>query len=215
MLKQGFIIAFAHVRGGSEKGSEWHKQGTKLQKLNSFHDLFACTQFLIDQKYTCQERVCVKGVSAGAMLAAGGMIMRPDLFNACVVHVGFLDVLTTMLDTELPLTEHETEEWGDPLKDQQVAEYMKRYSPYELLLRTNAKLNNIMITGALEDYRAPLWNMIKFMARVRRIAHEKQSPLLLFRTRSAGHFDDTSDVEAKPINIALEYSFIGRALNWK
>ncbi len=40
--------------------------------------------------------------------------MRPDLFNAVIMGVPFLDVLTTMLDDSIPLTIIEKEEWGDP-----------------------------------------------------------------------------------------------------
>ena len=40
--------------------------------------------------------------------------MRPDLFNAVIMRVPFVDCLTDMLDDTLPLTFIEKEEWGDP-----------------------------------------------------------------------------------------------------
>ncbi len=40
--------------------------------------------------------------------------LRPDLFRAVVSHVPFVDVMNTMLDSSLPLTVPEYEEWGDP-----------------------------------------------------------------------------------------------------
>ena len=40
--------------------------------------------------------------------------MRPDLFNAAIMGVPFVDVVTTMMDESIPLTNIEWEEWGNP-----------------------------------------------------------------------------------------------------
>jgi len=54
--------------------------------------------------------------------------MRPDLFKVVIADVPFVDVVTTMLDTSLPLTVLEWEEWGNP-NDEIYYDYMKSYSP--------------------------------------------------------------------------------------
>ena len=43
----------------------------------------------------------------------------------------FVDALTSILDPDLPLTVTEWDEWGDPLHDPEVYQYMKSYTPYE------------------------------------------------------------------------------------
>ena len=43
----------------------------------------------------------------------------------------FLDVLNTMMDTTLPLTLEELEEWGNPSSDEKHKNYIKRYCPYQ------------------------------------------------------------------------------------
>ena len=48
-----------------------------------------------------------------------------------MAEVPFVDVVTTMQDTELPLTVTEWEEWGNPLDDPDDYAYMKSYSPYD------------------------------------------------------------------------------------
>jgi prolyl oligopeptidase PreP (S9A serine peptidase family) len=39
MLSQGYSIAYAHIRGGSERGSEWHEAARKEKKSISVKDL--------------------------------------------------------------------------------------------------------------------------------------------------------------------------------
>lgn len=45
---------------------------------------------------------------------------RPESIGAAVLRVPFVDVLTTMLDPDLPLTVHEQSEFGNPSADEEV-----------------------------------------------------------------------------------------------
>lgn len=44
LLRDGWIVAHAHVRGGGELGKSWHDAGRQLQKANSFHDFVAVAE---------------------------------------------------------------------------------------------------------------------------------------------------------------------------
>ncbi len=57
--------------------------------------------------------------------------LAPQAFGGIIAAVPFVDALTTILDPSLPLTVIEWEEWGNPLEDPEVYEYMRSYSPYE------------------------------------------------------------------------------------
>ncbi len=63
----------------------------------------------------------------------------PDLFAALVAQVPFVDVLTTMLDADLPLTVGEWEEWGNPLADRAAYDRMLSYSPYDNVSGTQSR----------------------------------------------------------------------------
>ena len=56
--------------------------------------------------------------------------MRPDLFKGVIAAVPFVDVVTTMLDSSIPLTTSEYDEWGNPA-DRTYFDYMLSYSPYD------------------------------------------------------------------------------------
>ena len=56
--------------------------------------------------------------------------MAPELFDAIVADVPFVDVVTTMLDETIPLTTFEYDEWGNP-NERAYYDYMMRYSPYD------------------------------------------------------------------------------------
>ncbi|CAG8749938.1 2437_t:CDS:2, partial [Acaulospora morrowiae] len=77
ILERGWVIALAHVRGGSEMGFSWYDQGRMMQKKNSFTDLISVVEHLIDAGYTDPSRVSTIGTSAGGLLMGTAFIMRP------------------------------------------------------------------------------------------------------------------------------------------
>ncbi|KAF9290489.1 hypothetical protein BGZ88_007295 [Linnemannia elongata] len=65
LLERGWIIALAHVRGGSELGTLWYHQGKLLQKRNTFTDFINVAEHLVEAGYTNPRRLTASGVSAG------------------------------------------------------------------------------------------------------------------------------------------------------
>ena len=116
LLDRGFIYAIAHVRGGQEMGRWWYEDGKLLKKKNTFFDFIACAEHLINEKYTSKEQLFARGGSAGGLLMGSISNMQPDIFKGIVAHVPWVDVITTMLDPDVPLTSVEYDEWGDPNK---------------------------------------------------------------------------------------------------
>ncbi len=183
LIDRGFIYAVAHIRGGGEMGRQWYENGKLLSKKNTFTDFIAAMEHLLAQRYTTSDTLAIRGGSAGGLLMGAVVNMRPDLMNLVVADVPFVDVINTMLDSSIPLTVTEFEEWGNP-KDKQYFDYMRSYSPYDNVEAKNYP--NILITAGLNDSRVQYWEPAKWTARLRALKTDSNR-LVLKTNMGAGH----------------------------
>jgi oligopeptidase B len=183
LLNRGVIVATAHVRGGGEMGKRWHDEGRMLAKMNSFTDFIAAAQHLVASRYTEPAKLVIEGGSAGGLLMGAVANLRPDLFKAVVADVPFVDVMNTMLDSSLPLTTGEYEEWGNP-QERRFYDYMLSYSPYDNI---EAKAYPAMLVEtSLNDSQVMYWEPAKYVAKLRATKTD-DNPLLLKINMEAGH----------------------------
>lgn len=207
LLKRGFVLAIAHIRGGGEMGREWYEKGKFLHKKNTFADFIACAEYLIEAGYTNPRQLAIAGRSAGGLLMGAVLNMRPDLFAAATAGVPFVDVITTMLDPTIPLTVPEWDEWGNP-QQPEFYHYMKEYSPYDNL---EAKAYpHLLVTAGLNDPRVQYWEPAKWVARLRTVKTDNN--LLLLKTNmGAGHSGASGRYDYLQES-AFEYAFLLKAL---
>jgi oligopeptidase B len=184
LLDRGFVFAIAHVRGGGEMGRPWYEAGKLLQKRNTFTDFIACAEHLVAEGFTSPDRLVARGGSAGGLLMGAIANLRPDLFRAVVAEVPFVDCLTTILDETLPLTVTEWEEWGNPVEDPEVYDYMASYSPYDNV--GALAYPRILATGGLNDPRVSYWEPAKWVQRLR-TSTTSDEPIYLKTEMGAGH----------------------------
>ncbi|XP_027151689.1 uncharacterized protein LOC113751765 isoform X2 [Coffea eugenioides] len=130
LLDRGWVIAFADVRGGAGADSSWHSSGSGLHKLNSICDFVSCGEYLINEGYIHKQQLSAVAHSAGCFLVGAAMNMHPNLFRAAILKVPFLDVCNTLLDTDLPLTVLDYEEFGNPQIESHFHNILK-VSPYD------------------------------------------------------------------------------------
>jgi oligopeptidase B len=208
LLDRGFVFAIAHIRGGQELGRPWYEDGKMLKKKNTFTDFIASAEHLIDLKYTDSQHLCAMGGSAGGLLMGAVVNLRPDLFKGIIAAVPFVDVVTTMLDEEIPLTTGEYDEWGNP-NELEYYTYMKSYSPYD---NVEAKAYpNMLVTTGLHDSQVQYWEPAKWVARLRRLKTDRNL-LLLYTNMDAGHGGASGRYE-RYLETALEYTFLIKVLN--
>ncbi len=203
LLDRGVVLAIAHIRGGSELGRKWYEDGKFLQKKNTFTDFIACAEYLIQQQWTSAKHLAISGGSAGGLLMGAVVNARPDLFKAVVAQVPFVDVVSTILDTSLPLSAMEWEEWGNP-NDKEYYDYMKSYSPYD---NVEAKdYPAMLITAGLNDPRVSYWEPAKWTAKLRDLKTD-HNVLLLKINMGAGHAGVSGRYEQLK-EVAFEYAFL-------
>jgi oligopeptidase B len=183
LLDRGFGYAIAHVRGGGEMGRRWYTTGKLLHKGNTFTDFVACAEHLVAAGWTVPSRLIARGRSAGGLLMGAAVNIAPGGFGGVVAEVPFVDALTSILDPSLPLTVGEWEEWGDPLHDPAVYEYMKSYSPYENVSARDYP--PILVVTSLNDTRVLYREPAKWVARLQAVG--KGGPFLLKTEMIAGH----------------------------
>lgn len=185
LLERGGVHAIAHIRGGGEMGRAWYDNGKMLHKRNTFTDFIACARHLVDAGYTSADRLAAEGGSAGGLLMGAVINMAPDAFAAVHAAVPFVDALTTILDPEMPLTVTEWEEWGNPLEDPEVYDYMASYSPYENLAAVNHPA--ILATTSLNDTRVSVVEPAKWIAALRALGSDDPADICLRTEIVAGH----------------------------
>lgn len=184
LVDRGFVFAIAHIRGGTEKGWRWYREGKLAKKENTFRDFIAVAEHLIKMKFTSRDRLVAQGGSAGGLLMGAVANMRPELFAGIVAEVPFVDVLSTILDDTLPLTPPEWFEWGNPITDAEAFHRIKNYSPYDNVRAQDYPA--MLVLAGLTDPRVTYWEPAKWVAKLRAMKTD-QKPLLLHTNMDAGH----------------------------
>ena len=203
LLDRGFIFAIAHIRGGQEMGRTWYEDGKMFKKKNTFSDFIACAEFLIDEQYTSREKLFAMGGSAGGLLMGAVVNNAPELFKGVIAKVPFVDVVTTMLDDEIPLTTGEFDEWGNP-DDLESYLYMLEYSPYDQVKAQDYP--HMLVTTGLHDSQVQYWEPAKWVAKLR--ALKTDDNVLLLRTNmETGHGGASGRFRIYK-EIAQEYAFL-------
>ena len=204
LLDRGMAYAIAHIRGGDDLGRKWYLQGKLNERTNTFNDFVDVAKGLAAKGYTEEGMISASGGSAGGELMGVVVNTNPDLWKAVVADVPFVDVLSTMLDTSLPLTPGEWPEWGNPIESKQAFAYILSYSPYDQVIAQDYP--PMLVTAGLNDPRVTYWEPAKWVAKLRDTKTDKNE-LLLKTNMGAGHGGKsgrfTSLYEA-----AEEYAFI-------
>ena len=204
LLDRGFIYGIAHIRGGDDLGYHWYEAGKLDRRTNTFNDFVDVARHLVAQGYVQEGRIAIAGGSAGGQLMGAVVNQAPDLWGAVAAHVPFVDVLNTMLDDTLPLTPIEWPEWGNPIEDETVFEYIRSYSPYDQLTATDYP--PILVTAGLNDPRVTYWEPAKYVAKLR--ALKTDDNLVLLKTNMGAGHGGRSGRYDRLYEVAEEYAFM-------
>ena len=203
LLDRGFVYAVAHIRGGKYMGEEWYQSGKFLKKINTFTDFINAAEYLGHMGYCDPDKIYAQGGSAGGLLMGAVSNMAPYLWKGVISQVPFVDVLTTMLDEEIPLTTGEFEEWGNP-KNEEYYYYLLKYSPYDNIKKMEYPA--MYITTGYHDSQVQYWEPLKYVAKMREYKTDEH-PFIFDCNMDAGHGGGSGRTTARK-EIAKVYAFI-------
>lgn len=181
---QGGIIAIPHVRGGGEKGVQWHIDGQKLKKPNTWKDLIASAEYLIKQNYTSTKKTAVWGASAGGIAIGRAITERPDLFGAAIVESG---VLNTIRFENNGIQATSIKEYGDPSNPIEFKGLLAMDSFQHV--KKGIKYPSVLVISGINDPRVAPWQSSKFAAKLLASSASK-NPILLKIDYKGGHGGD-------------------------
>jgi prolyl oligopeptidase len=206
-LEKGGVYAFAQVRGGGEKGKNWHKDGKGLKKINSINDFVDAAEFLIREKYTNPNKLAINGGSHGGLVVGAAMTQRPDLFKVVISEMGRLDMASLDKYTS---GIHHFDEYGNP-NNKEEFQAMLSYSPYHTI-KEDVNYPTCLIITSENDDRVPPFQSYKFAVRLQNRTAQK-NPIFLKVNKVAGHSGNISSYEKRVKQQSEFYSFIWEYLN--
>ena len=200
IANRGVVLAYAHVRGGSEKGEAWYKAGYKTTKPNTWKDFISCAEYLVQHGYTSPQKLGGTGTSAGGILISRAITERPDLFGAAICNVGCANAMRMEFSPNGPPNIPEFGTVKDPVECKALyvmdgVQHVKKGVSYPAL----------MGVGGWNDPRVAPWEPGKFVAAVQN-ATTSGKPVFMKVNYDNGHFTEEKIVTFK--NFASQDAFI-------
>jgi prolyl oligopeptidase len=200
VAKRGVVLAFAHPRGGSEKGEAWYKAGYKATKPNTWKDFISCAEYLVKKGYTSPDKLAGTGTSAGGILISRAITERPDLFRAAICNVGCANAMRMEFSPNGPVN---TPEFGT-VKNEEECKAL-----YEMdgvaHVKKGVKYPAVMGVGGWNDPRVAAWEPGKFVAAMQ-TATSSGNPVLMKINYDNGHFTEEKIVTFR--NFAGQSAFL-------
>ncbi len=180
LIDAGATAAVCHVRGGGELGEAWRLGGKDANKPNTWHDLIACAEYLIEQGWTTRDQLAIVGASAGGITVGRAMIERPELFAAVISQVPMASALRAEFQQNGPVN---TVEFGT-IRDPQGFRNLLAMDAY-FTIEDARVYPAVMFTTGLNDTRVDSWQPAKAAARMQSAG--SPNPVLLRVEANVGH----------------------------
>ena len=180
-LEAGGVFAVANPRGSGVFGRDWHEAGKQATKPNSWKDLNAAAEYLIEQGWTQPTRLAIWGGSAGGLLVGRALTDRPDLYAAVVPMVGALDMVR--METT-PNGVPNIPEFGTRTNEAGFRALLEMSTYHQV--RDGVAYPAVLLTHGVNDPRVEVWHTTKTAARLK-AATASERPVLMRLDYASGH----------------------------
>jgi prolyl oligopeptidase len=181
-VEAGGVYAVANLRGGSEEGEQWHRDGMLDKKQNVFDDFHSAAEKLIADGWTTAGGLTVSGGSNGGLLVGAAITQRPDLYAAAVCSAPLLDMIRY---EKFGLGQTWNVEYGSAEIPEEFA-WLFAYSPYHHVAE-GTDYPATLFTVFESDTRVDPLHARKMCAALQHAHTDASGPILLRNEAEVGH----------------------------
>jgi len=177
----GGVWVVANLRGGSEEGEQWHRDGMLEHKQNVYDDFRAAADKLVADGITTRDQLAIYGGSNGGLLVGAALTQWPDMCAAVVCSAPLLDMVRY---ERFGLGQTWNVEYGSAADPVQLG-WLLAYSPYHRV-RAGTAYPAVLFTVFGNDTRVDPLHAYKMCAALQH-ATTSQRPVLLRAEANVGH----------------------------
>lgn len=166
LLEKGYLVIYAHLRGGGENGFKSYDEGRLLNKINTFDDMIECIHYLFKHNYTSRDKLAIWGRSAGGLLIAAVLNKEPNICKLAILGVPFIMVTKTLYSNKHPLSFESHSEYGDP-RIYKYKQYMELYDPLKNI-NPDGDYPNIYIYTNINDTLVPYKHPLSYYTELKK-----------------------------------------------
>jgi prolyl oligopeptidase len=183
-VERGGVWVVACIRGGSEEGEAWHRDGMREHKQHCFDDFIAAGESLIASGWTASDRLGIYGGSNGGLLVGATLTQRPDLMRAVVCSAPLLDMVRY---ERFGLGRTWNDEYGTAADPEELG-WLLSYSPYHRVV-AGTPYPAVLFTVFDNDTRVDPLHARKLCAALQWATSRTpdEAPILLRREENVGH----------------------------
>ncbi|PLX13872.1 MAG: hypothetical protein C0597_10900 [Marinilabiliales bacterium] len=201
-VEKGGILCFSHIRGGGEKGDNWHKMGQKQNKPNSWKDFIACSEYLIENKYTSNKKLVIYGGSAGGIVIGRSMTESPDLYAAVICEAGMLNAVRF---ENMPGGLNHAKEFGH-ITDSADCKDLIEMDAY-LHIDDKVKYPPFLAVVGMNDLRVSQWQSGKFVAKLQENNWSDNTSLMMVDFNEGHYFNSTKTKSMEKLASIFSFAF--------
>ena len=180
-VEAGGVWVVAGLRGGSEEGEAWHRDGMREHKHHVYEDLEAVADHLVAGGWTTKEQLGIYGGSNGGLLVGAALTRRPSSYAAVVCSAPLLDMVRYEL---FGLGRTWNEEYGASADPVELG-WLLSYSPYHHV-QEGQEYPAVLFTVFAADSRVDPMHARKLCAALQQATSSK-APVLLRSEGDVGH----------------------------